>query len=201
MTVVFPYYYAHTTENNSEKRPVSGDNGNHNCKMNHTDGITPAARPMDTHTTISLSTRKGNRSGIRNVTRTVRSSPTDLRVIDTKGEITFVVPFDGSDLAEAALVRAVVESLRERVRTLRTPRSNTSAFWSFPEVGTRRRHRTAGQCARSGRRTLRERERWARRGAVDEVGVHVANEDASDVFIVRQSGSPKVDAIEPRADF
>lgn len=157
--------------------------------------------------------------------------------------MTFVVPFDGSELAEAALVRAteygtaldedvtavtviperkryarekgwigedeeydveaIVESLRERVRTLAPDASfEYERIREFPPEA-----QLAEQIERLARAhdpsvVFLGSENVGRIVTpVTSVGVHVAAEETYDVFIVRQSGPPKVDAIEPHADF
>ncbi|SER86647.1 universal stress protein [Natrinema salaciae] len=157
--------------------------------------------------------------------------------------MTFVVPFDGSELAEAALVRAVeygtaldedvtaisvvperkryarekgwidegeeydvasvVDSLRERVRTLAP-----NVSFEYERI---REFPPEAQLADHIERLAREHDPSVvflgseNVGRVvtplTSVGVHVAAEETYDVFIVRQPGPPNVDALEPHADF
>ncbi|MBZ6497063.1 universal stress protein [Natrinema longum] len=157
--------------------------------------------------------------------------------------MSFVVPFDGSELAEAALVRAVeyggaldedittvtvlperkryarekgwidadeaydvdavVEQLREQVRSLAP-----SATFEYERI---REFPPEAKIAGYIERLALEHDPSVvflgseNVGRVvtplTSVGVHIAAEEAYDVFIVRQSGPPKVDGVEPHTDF
>lgn len=157
--------------------------------------------------------------------------------------MTFVIPFDGSKLAEAALVRAVeystaleedvtavtvvperkryarekgwigedepfdvdavVERLRDQVRDLAPDASFVSErIREFPpeERLATRIERLVLDCDPSvvflgsdnvGRVVT----------PLTSVGVHLADEESYDVFIVRQPSPPGVDAIDPHPEF
>lgn len=157
--------------------------------------------------------------------------------------MTFVVPFDGSKLAEAALVRAVeyaaaldedvvavsvvpertryarekgwieadesydveavIETLREQVETL-APDS------SFDYERIREFPPEAEIADRVERLALAHDPSVVFLGSdnvgsivtpLTSVGVHIAAEEAYDVFVVRQPGPPGVETIEPHAEF
>lgn len=157
--------------------------------------------------------------------------------------MTFVVPFDGSELAEAALVRgveyggaldedvtavtvvperkgyarekgwidegeeydveAVVESLRERVRTLAPDASfEYQRIREFPPEAQLAEHIERLARAHEPSVVFLGSENVGRIVTpLTSVGVHVAAEETFDVFIVRETGPPKVDAVEPHADY
>ncbi|SIR76160.1 universal stress protein [Natronorubrum thiooxidans] len=157
--------------------------------------------------------------------------------------MTFVVPFDGSDLAEAALVRAaeygtaleedvtavtvvperkryarekgwidedeaydvdaVVEHLREQVASL-TPEASFEyeRIREFPPEA-----RIAGHIERLA---LEHEPSVVFLGSdnvgrivtpLTSVGVHIANEEAYDVFVVRQRSPPGLEGVTPHAEF
>ncbi len=157
--------------------------------------------------------------------------------------MTFVVPFDGSELAEAALVRAgeygraldedvtaitvvpertryarakgwideddsldvetLVRSLRDQVQTLAP-----DASFEYERI---REFPPEAQIAEHIERLARSHDPSVVFLGSDNVGrvvtpmtsvgVHVADEDDYDVFIVRQSGPPNVDAVDPHQTF
>ncbi|RQG95505.1 universal stress protein [Natrarchaeobius chitinivorans] len=157
--------------------------------------------------------------------------------------MTFVVPFDGSELAEAALVRAleydhvleegivaitvvperkryarekgwidedeaydvdaVVERLREQVRAL----APSAAFEyerlrEFPPETEIAGHIERLALEHDPSVVFLGSENVGRVVTpLTSVGVHIAADDAYDVFIVRQSAPPKVDVVDPHADF
>ncbi|OAQ52601.1 universal stress protein [Natrinema mahii] len=157
--------------------------------------------------------------------------------------MTFVVPFDGSELAEAALVRAVeydaaleegiaavvvvperkgyarekgwidedepydvdavVERLRERVRTLAPSATfECERIREFPPEA-----RLAGHIERLIRNHdpsvvfLGSDNVGRVVTPLTSVGVHVAADESYDVFIVRQPTPPGLEALEPHPDF
>jgi nucleotide-binding universal stress UspA family protein len=157
--------------------------------------------------------------------------------------MTFVVPFDGSDLAETALVRAVeyggtleegvtavsvvperkryarekgwigenesydvdavVEELRERVRTLAPDASfEYERIREFPPE-----NRIADRIERlvlqqDPTLVFLASENVGRVVTpLTSVGVHVAADDSYDVLLVRQSTPPEIDTLEPHSEF
>jgi len=157
--------------------------------------------------------------------------------------MTFVVPLAGSNLAEAALVRAVesgtalqediaavtvvperkgyarqkgwieegeaydveavVESLRERVRSLAPDASfEYERIREFPPEAQLAEHVERLARAHDPSVVFLGSENVGRVVTpLTSVGVHVAAEETYDVFIVRHAGPPKVDTVEPHADF
>ncbi|THE66491.1 universal stress protein [Salinadaptatus halalkaliphilus] len=157
--------------------------------------------------------------------------------------MTFVVPFDGSELASVALVRAVEygTALDEDVTAVTVvperKRYAREKGWIGPDesidVDTivddlRAQVRSVAPDADFDAERIREFppedqlaehvERLARRHdpsviflgsdnvgrivtPLTSVGVHVADKESYDVFVVRQSGPPRVDALEPHAEF
>ncbi|WP_049925738.1 universal stress protein [Halopiger goleimassiliensis] len=157
--------------------------------------------------------------------------------------MTFVVPFDGSELSEAALVRAVEygTALEEPVTAVTVvperKRYAREKGWIGADEpfdvdavvdGLRERVHELAPDAEFDVERIREFppedrladhvERLARRHDPDvlflgsdnvgrvvtplaSVGVHVAAEESYDVFLVRQTGPPRLEAIDPHGEF
>ncbi|QLG48136.1 universal stress protein [Natrinema halophilum] len=157
--------------------------------------------------------------------------------------MTFVVPFDGSPLAEAALVRAaeygdaleefvtavsvvperkryarekgwigddetydvdsVVEQLREQVRSIAPDATfEHERIREFPPESQLADHIERLVLDHDPSVVFLGSDNVGRVVTpLTSVGVHVAAEEAYDVFIVRHQHPPRLDAIEPHADF
>ena len=157
--------------------------------------------------------------------------------------MTFVVPFDGSELAEAALVRAVeyasaldadvtavsvvperkryarekgwidegdpydvqavVDRLREQVGTLAPDATfEYERIREFPPEAEIADHVERLALAHDPSVVFLGSDNVGRVVTpLTSVGIHIAAEEAYDVFIVRQPEPPKVDAIDPHPKF